>query len=61
MREAMSLLPCVKRLLAASVATSPPLGSASCDAWNRVVVDSTQINNGDVSAQTGLRGSLDPQ
>jgi holdfast attachment protein HfaA len=29
--------------------------------FNRVVVDSTQINNGDVTAQTGLRGSLDQQ
>jgi holdfast attachment protein HfaA len=29
--------------------------------WNRVVVDSTQINNGDVTAQTGLNGSLDLQ
>jgi holdfast attachment protein HfaA len=29
--------------------------------WNRVVVDSTQINNGEVTAQTGLRGSLDQQ
>jgi holdfast attachment protein HfaA len=27
--------------------------------WNRVVVDSTQINNGDISAETGLNGSLD--
>lgn len=27
--------------------------------WNRVVVDSTQVNNGDVSAQTNLNGSLD--
>jgi holdfast attachment protein HfaA len=29
--------------------------------WNRVVVDSTQINNGDVSAQTSLNGSLNLQ
>jgi holdfast attachment protein HfaA len=29
--------------------------------WNRVTVDSTQINNGDVSAQTSLNGSLDLQ
>ena len=29
--------------------------------WNRVVVDSTQINNGDITAQTGLRGTLDQQ
>jgi len=27
--------------------------------WNRVVVDSTQINNADVSAQTSLNGSVD--
>ena len=26
--------------------------------WNRVTVDSTQINNGEVSAQTSLNGSL---
>lgn len=29
--------------------------------WNRVVVDSTQINNGDVSAQTSLNGALNLQ
>jgi holdfast attachment protein HfaA len=29
--------------------------------WNRVTVDSTQINNGDISAQTSLNGSLDLQ
>jgi holdfast attachment protein HfaA len=29
--------------------------------WNRVVVDSTQINNGDISAQTSLNGSLNLQ
>lgn len=26
--------------------------------WNRVVVDSTQINNGDVSASVGLNGQI---
>lgn len=29
--------------------------------WNRVTVDSTQINNGDVTAQTTLNGTLDLQ
>jgi len=26
--------------------------------WNRVIVDSTQINNGDVSASVGLNGQI---